>query len=261
MELSRNNEHLFFELCKIEVPDFYLNTKLLTSLTSPSTQSQRRNYEERELMKVTNQIKTAYQKLTNEIYDNNLSLDIKQWDLYLNNMLRRAKKELNEINADNRVTKNEYANDDFYLYKFDFIYQKVLCSLQDLIENLEDQLQTVKGKEHKTAIEPPANDSLNFSVYLNEKGKPLLSKLKELYSDEKPMIICCMLLALSNLACLTSNLDTANKTQLHRALEQSFGKIGTRQSLSDNLNKLRTDYYKTKVDTCKKKIAALIKKS
>ena len=168
----------------------------------------------------------------------------------------------NAIKDNSKEGLSENYDFDYYL-QFEKIKELALEALEKLKVFLEGQLKmdTQAKKTLITATSPKVNEKLNFGTYLNEKGNPLLSKLTEIYTDGKPKSICFMLLALSELACLTSNLDTANKTQLHLALEKSFGKIGTRQSLSDNLNKLKADFYKVQIDTCKNEIATFLKKS
>lgn len=87
----------------------------------------------------------------------------------------------------------------------------------------------------------------NFESYLNAKGKKLYPYLVKPYANAKPEIIAFMLLALEGLKFLTEGSLTNNKTALHAALKNTFGKIGTRQSLTTNLNRLAIpDDYQSK---------------
>lgn len=79
-----------------------------------------------------------------------------------------------------------------------------------------------------------------FESYLNAKGKKILPKLIETYSNAKPEIIAVMVVALEALNYLSRGSLSNNRTKLHTALERTFGNIGARQSLNGNLNKFTT---------------------
>jgi hypothetical protein len=84
----------------------------------------------------------------------------------------------------------------------------------------------------------PAAIPIDFSQYIKEDYRVKLTPfLKEVYAGQKPQIVACMLVALQDLGALTTPLKH-NVTELHAALEAFLGSVGTRQSLTDSLNKL-----------------------
>jgi hypothetical protein len=104
----------------------------------------------------------------------------------------------------------------------------------DLKHGLVNQPSEEKKKDEN--IETRSFES--FEHYLTKEGKVVFDYLVKNYTNTKPEIIAFMLFALKSLNYLNAGSLTNNKTKLHKALENSFGKIGTRQSLTTNLIKL-----------------------
>lgn len=81
------------------------------------------------------------------------------------------------------------------------------------------------------------------------------------YKDAKPQVIAFMLFALKEMKYL-KDVHFKNKTQLHEALQNSFGEIGTRQALNSNIEKCeaKDDYLKAQIKTHQREIQQAVTK-
>lgn len=100
-----------------------------------------------------------------------------------------------------------------------------------------------------------------FESCLVGRGKRIYPYLVKSYKDAKPDSIAYMLFALVSLGFLKPGL-LFNKTKLFELLSGSFGKIGTRQSLNININKLRNPdtYQASQILVHKQEIQSAISK-
>ncbi|HMV07551.1 MAG TPA: hypothetical protein PK325_02835 [Cyclobacteriaceae bacterium] len=99
-----------------------------------------------------------------------------------------------------------------------------------------------------------------FQAYLKKDRKNLNSRLVKLYKNCKPESIAYMLFALVELHLLDKAVLT-NKSKLHFVLVENFGRIGTRQNLNANINKLWNpdDYQINQIEVYKKEIQAVLR--
>lgn len=118
----------------------------------------------------------------------------------------------------------------------EWISTKVTNPLTDKIKKLEELKAIFLDDQIGDSKSEIPNET--FEIYLNIRNKKLYPYLTRTYANAKPEIIAFMLKALEGLEFLNEGSLTNNKTALYAALKNTFGKIGTRQSLNTNLNKL-----------------------
>ena len=81
---------------------------------------------------------------------------------------------------------------------------------------------------------------ITFESFLINNGTKIFDYLIKTYQNTKPKNIGYMLFALKDLKLIDEETlnSSQNQTELHRALTNSFGKIGSRQQLSNNISTL-----------------------
>lgn len=145
----------------------------------------------------------------------------------------------------------------------DWINTKIVVPVEDKIKRLEE-LKVVYTNDtlgFESATEYTKQIPKGFEIYLAEKAKSFLPYLTETYWKAKPQVIAFMLFALDKMNCLKSGTLTNNKKQLHLSLTETFGDIGTRQSLDRNLRILQTpdQYQKNQISVLKNELQKAIK--
>lgn len=132
----------------------------------------------------------------------------------------------------------ENKNDQFHLGPFGGALLKAEgAAYSNLIEYINN---LIRGNN------PP---SLDFNSYLKDSDPKLYEILRNNFTGSKPQRIACMLFALEEKNFLQPDWFK-NQMKLHSALIQSFGDIGSRQALNQNITNLR----ETKVSFKKQQI-------
>lgn len=131
---------------------------------------------------------------------------------------------------------------------------RIHAKKMQLVAEHTNQAQLPKGKKSIN------DNSISFEDYLTEKRlHPLLQKE---YTNAEPKKIVPMLLALEEGVWIINGYKS-NVTGLHRALEYSFGKIGSRQAYADAFNKfnqVNTATEELKIKAEQKLISAMLDK-
>lgn len=146
----------------------------------------------------------------------------------------------------------------------DWINTKILLPVEDKIARLQE-LKDVYPEDslgNSSLKNLVSKVPLGFEQYLNQRGVAISDHLKSSYQNAKPQIIAFMLFALDELKLLNPGTLSNNITELHSALTLTFGKIGTRQSITNNLSKLRSpdSYQKAQIRSHKTEIQKAAKK-
>lgn len=138
-----------------------------------------------------------------------------------------------------------------------WIKEKIVLPLEDKISRLSELQSILTSTTPGDTQQQKPKKEKGFEAHLIGNGRRVVSYLRSHYESSKPIVIAYMLKALAELKFLKAG-SLANQVELHRALTTTFGKVGTRQSLSANLSKLQDpgDYHRAQIDTHKKEIKA-----
>lgn len=129
----------------------------------------------------------------------------------------------------------------------DFYKLAEVCGIIDHIQELQSREEKKAINNNVTVLkdEKQPIKLINFKGYLFKEGKEIYPFLLEQFTDCKsPKQIACMIVALKNFNYISEELGNnqeARLTKLHKNLELSFGKIGSRQGLRQALITLGDD--------------------
>jgi hypothetical protein len=113
--------------------------------------------------------------------------------------------------------------------------------------------------EDKPSINEMGAKGNQFEDYfIKGDRKEIIKTLKSLYSNSKPKSIVLMLKALAKLEYINDVGSNTNKSGLHKVLEETFGKIGTPQGLTKQLNSfsIPNNFNESQIDLEVKKIVS-----
>lgn len=127
---------------------------------------------------------------------------------------------------------NSFDNDE---PSFKSFLNKILSTRSDVLGDHKNIIADFLNEELLSKPQLKGNQDVKFDSFLNVEGLRILPFLLRTYTDTKPKNIGLMILALDKLGCLVNQALT-NQTELHKSLQVSFGKIGTRAALNSNLN-------------------------
>jgi hypothetical protein len=142
------------------------------------------------------------------------------------------------------------------LDRFEYDFSRIFADIEDTMDRLKAYKEYgVNNNEVKPEIIP-----FHFSEYLSPLGKSILPELIKEFAESKPKQFAYMLFALVELGVLPSSALRSYHTQLHKSLSATFGKVGTRQSLSMNISSLlcADSYDKRKIMESKARIQKIL---
>ena len=147
--------------------------------------------------------------------------------------LDRYNKNMMIIGKDNLP--KEQQNKEFYFRgRYRELY-KVLQILDDYLKN--DKSDKPKAKTH----------DISFIDLLNERGKQIAPKLKELYPSfighPKTKRFAYLIIALDELELTSKRIQDLGSTKLKKLFKEYFGNVGTSQALGQDLKLLKSNIF------------------
>jgi hypothetical protein len=171
-------------------------------------------------------------------------VNIKTESVYVNQIIKD-----NAINKERRTPKMFYEVEIVRAEKYQKYFPKFRENsehlhywsiLNDWVVFLSERLQ-LQGESHKngkhTFEAVDKIDLLSFVDLLSERGKKAWPFIEDSFKNLKPKQCAILMMALKDLKIIDSSV-LANKTRLHEQLSEAFGKIGSRQQLTTNIERL-----------------------
>ncbi|GAB3702338.1 hypothetical protein GCM10027592_31640 [Spirosoma flavus] len=144
---------------------------------------------------------------------------------------------------------------------------KLLRCLFKVTEIISDGQVLIKKrlKQYENLRNREPIESEGFDRYIKDEfAQKLMPYLKEHFTNKKSKDLCPMLYALEKLQILKMQVDKCTITYLHKALEITFGNIGSRSAFNDGLSdydpdpakkspdlnkRLKIDRYRTQIES------------
>ena len=106
------------------------------------------------------------------------------------------------------------------------------------IDFLQTELAALHLSNPANSLPPQNRLPLRFEDYIVSTQQTIMPFLLSQLSGQKPKHFAAMLFALRELGLIKPTTITHNQTELHQALENTFGKYGSRSALNNNIKKL-----------------------
>ena len=160
---------------------------------------------------------------------------------YRNNADKRYEQNMMIIGKEN--LSKEQRSKDFFLGSRYWELSKALQIFHDYFQN--DKLYKSKAKTH----------DISFLDLLNERGKQITPKLKELYPSfiehPKTKRFAYLIIALDELGLTSKRIQDLGSTKLKNLFKEYFGNIGSSQALGQDLKLLKSNIFNSQENDLK----------